>query len=102
MMRFSRKRLEEVRGPQQANTRRLTKAEIKKQAICEGLKAVKGCWKDARITLGDIMEMDINSKKPANNHPNQLNRTLNKGQVLFVFKKAANDFSRKNGGEDLF
>lgn len=110
MQRFSKRKLQEVReAPHQIAARKLTDVEIKKYAISEGVDAVKKCWPDQKIGIGDIMEFDMNTRNNkkivTSKYPDSLSEKcgpLNKGQVLFVFKNAANDFCKKHGREPLF
>ncbi len=91
---------------------KIPESEVRRHAISEGLNAVKECWPDTRLNTGDIMMLDMNTKtnNKANNKdskyfPNALMNKcgpLNKGQVLLVFKSAANAYCKKQGREPLF
>jgi hypothetical protein len=110
MQRFSKRKLQEVRdAPHRVAAIKFNAVESKRYAIQKGMNAVKKCWPDAKISLGDIMELDMNTRNNQKNraveHPNALSNKcgqLNRGQVLFVFKKAANDFCKKHDREPLF
>jgi hypothetical protein len=94
--------------PHQIAVRKFTYREIKRDAISEGMDAVKKSWPTAKISLADIMQMDLNqtanNKKKNKNESGSLleHNLIHKGQVLFVFKNAANAFCKKHGREPLF
>lgn len=110
MPRFLKKKAQEIRETQhKVATRKLTDAETKRYAIQEGITAVKKCWPNIKISLGDIIDLDLNTrnrkKSNAGNYPNSLSNKcppLNKGQVLFVFKNAADNFCENHDRERMF
>jgi len=110
MPRFLKKKVQEIREtPHQVAARKFTNAETKRYAIQEGINAVKKCWPYITISLGDIMDFDLNTrnnkKNNVSNYPNALSNKcgpLNKGQVLFVFKNAADNFCENHDRERMF
>ncbi len=91
---FLKRKKQVLVEPHRVMVPKLTQSQVRKLAIQEGINAVKKCHPG--MTLGEIMQIDMNTALSKGG-----NMKLKK-EIWKAFSKAANEFSKKHGGEELF